>query len=103
MRDAALEIASASRDDIDTSAPSAASVRATAYPNPRLAPATIATLFVNPRSISLLRLSCPFHYAIERRQRGRIQLRSRRSSRGIRDHAATPQHFFANRLADAFL
>src|SRR5580692_3523404 len=98
MRCAAAEMASASRDDIDTSAPSAASVRATAYPNPRLAPATIATLFVSPRSISLLRFSCPLQNPIEGRERRRVQLRARRSSRSVRQYPAPPQHFLANRL-----
>src|SRR5438552_7980008 len=51
MRFAAAAIAAASRDAIDTCAPSAASARATAKPSPLLAPPTIATLFVRPKSM----------------------------------------------------
>src|SRR5947209_2695279 len=44
-------MAAASRDAIETCAPSLASARATALPSPLLAPPTIATLFLKPRSI----------------------------------------------------
>ncbi len=51
IRPAALSIACASLDAMDTRAPSCASACATANPSPRLAPATMATLPVSPSSM----------------------------------------------------
>src|SRR5260370_5508351 len=65
----AAATAEASREAMDNCAPSSASARATAYPRPRLAPATIATLLVNPRiirdSLSVYRLFCTLEVMIK--------------------------------------
>src|ERR1700677_1290674 len=99
MRCAAAEIASALRDDIDTRAPSAARARATANPNPRLAPATIATLFVKPKSMDLP-LTSPVQYPIERQQSRCVQLRAGPADGAGAQRPAPPQDFFADGLPD---
>ena len=53
---AAAVAASGFRDDKETFAPSRASARATANPRPRLAPETMAILFVSPRFMRNIRL-----------------------------------------------
>ena len=51
---AAASMRTASREAIDTCAPSATRARATARPRPRLAPPTMATFPVSPRSMPVL-------------------------------------------------
>src|SRR2546426_11970198 len=107
MRFAAAAIAAASRDAIDTCAPSSASARATANPSPLLAPPTIAILFASPRSTFPPFLpfppSTPLHHPIQRFARRPIELTARRADAGMRDRAAPLQHFLANRHPNAFL
>ena len=123
MRARPRAIASSSRDEMETLAPSAASAFATAKPSPLLAPATSATLpsvrdpytrfsTCKPASTASHRpMSCveaavdlyPVQHAIQRLARRLVERGRGRAGRRARQRAAAMQYFLANRHPDPFL